>query len=159
MLVKKVSVKSSSSSRVSWSPVIMKFPKNFQLLLVYKNYGGKLALQQMSGPRSSIKVPFGQMAKCEYTKFAPKADGEVSEYLNCYNNEGQKVQYNVNILNFLTAGVSPANQELAKLRTEQKLVLISHYMSLLTRSISFGLHRPELYTEQGFRKDGAGINE
>ena len=159
MLVKKVSVKASSSSRVSWCPIIMKFPKTLQLLLVYKNYGGKLSLQQMSGPKASSKVPFGQVAKCEYNKYAPNADGDVAEYLNFYNNEGQKVQYNVNILNFLTAGVKPAIQELAKLRTEQKLLLISHYMSLMTRSASFGLHRPELYHELGFRKDGAGINE
>ena len=73
------------------------------------------------------------MAKCEYSTFSPNADGEVSEYLNFYNCEGLKVKFNVNILNFLTAGVSPANQELAKLRTEQK---------------------PELYTELGFRRDG-----
>ena len=159
MLVKKVSVKASSSSRVSWCPVIMKFPKTLQLLLVYKNYGGKLSLQQMSGPTASVKVPFGQVAKCEYTKLAPNADGEVSEYYNFFNNEGQKVQFNVNILNFFTAGVNPANQELAKLRTEQKLLLISHYLSLMARSVSFGLHRPELNTELGFRKDGAGLNE
>jgi hypothetical protein len=157
-LVKKVSVKSSSSSRVAWCPMIMKFPKNLQLFLVYKNYSGKLSFQQLTGPRSNHKVPFGQVAKCEYTSIV-NSDGDVSEYFNFSNMEGQKVQFNVNILNFLTAGVSPVNQILAELRTEQKMVLISNYLSLLTKSVRFGLHRPDLYSELGFRLDGNGVTE
>ena len=135
---------------------MVKFPKNLQLLLVYKNWLGKLSFQVMSGGKANNKVPFGQVAKCEHTSSPPNEDGEISQYLNFENKEGLKVQYNVNILDVFTAGVSSFTQELAKMRSEGKLELIGLYLTMMTKSATFGLHRPGLYSELGFRTDGAG---
>ena len=157
-LVQRVSVKDSSASRVSWSPTFFKFPNNFQLLLVYKNYRGTLSFHSMTGARSTSRIPFGQVAKCEF--YCKKnTEGEMSQYLNFSNQEGQKVDFNMNILNFFTMGVSPINQALTQMKTDQKFDLICQYLNLVTRSKEFGLHRPDLHTEQGLRLDGSGVTE
>ena len=115
--MKKVAKKSSSSTRVAWGPIVIKFPKHLQLLLVYKNWLGKLSFQVMSGGRANHKVPFGQMAKCEHTSSQHDGDGEISQHINFENKEGLKVQYNVNILDVFTAGDSALTQELANVWT------------------------------------------
>ena len=43
------------------------------------------------------------------------------------NTEGQKVKFNVNILNLLKLGVTPVNQMMTDMITNDKLELMSHY--------------------------------
>ena len=124
MLMKKVAAKSSSSTRVAWGPIVIKFPKNLQLLLVYKNWLGKFSFQVMSGGRANHKVPLGQVAKCEPTSYQPNGDGEISQYLNFENKEGLKVQYNVNILDVFTAGDSALTRELANVWTPSPRIVL-----------------------------------
>ena len=131
-----------------------------QLLLAYKNYRGKISFQSLTGAnvQSNNRVPFGQVAKCEFYS-SKNSISEISEYFIFTNLEGQKIEFNLNFLNFLTAGVSPVNQIFQGLKTDGKFLLISHYISLLVRSNGFGLHRPDLHSELGFRIDGTGITE
>ena len=147
-----------STSRVSWCPTFFKFPKNLQLLLVYKNYRGTLSLHSMTGARSNNRIPFGQIAKCEFYR-KKDSEGEMTEYFTFSNVEGQKVDFSVGILNFFTAEVKPVYQALTQMRIEHKFDLICHYLNLATRSKDFGLHRPEIYSVLGFRLDGTGVTK
>ena len=69
------------------------------------------------------------------------------------------MEFNVNILNLFTLGVTPVNQMMTNMKTIKKLELLSHFLSLVTRSKEFGLHRPEMFSEEGFRLDGNGVTE
>ena len=65
----------------------------------------------------------------------------------------------INIFNIFMEDTHEFNQLLAKLRTEGKLELMAHYITLIARSEGFGGYNQENLSVEGFKLDGTGVTK
>ena len=65
----------------------------------------------------------------------------------------------INIFNTFMEDTHEFNQLLAKLRTEGKLELMAHYITLIARSEGFGGYDQENLSVEGFKLDGTGVTK
>ena len=142
--------------RSKWCPSVQKYGEGYEFTLKYQNSRGVLSPYSSCAQNVKIKTPWGPPESC--IADTNKNNGITESFLR-FTRRGESVMFFLSSLYSMAESVNSLSQKVQALVTAKKLDLLADFFSLLNRSVKFCKHHPEIFTVDGLRKDGLGIQE
>ena len=142
--------------RSKWCPSVQKYGEQFEFTLKYLNSRGVLSPYSSCAQNVQVKTPWGPPDSCIADVSQNK--GTAENFLR-FTRRGENVMFFLSSLNSMAESVNALSQKVQALVTAEKYQLLANFFSLLNRSQNFCKYHPEIFTDEGFRKDGLGIQE
>ena len=142
--------------RTKWYPAVQKSGEEYEFFLKYRNSSGIMAPYSNSPQQHKVKVPWGPPSSC--CLGTSEVDGR-DEHFFRFSLGNSNVKFFASSLNPLAESVNPLSQTVQSMVTDGKLELLADYFSLLNQTVEFVRHHQGIFSEEGLRIDGEGIQE
>ena len=146
----------SKNSRSQWKPLVVKEGGTYDILIKIKHANGDTGLFCNSGPTAKVRDIWEAAVEFQVTKVE---SGELLDYVNVRNIVGLKHDFRADLMNLFIDSTAQFDRFCTKFVVEKKLDLLCLYFSVLTCSKDFTKYVEEENSEDGFRKDGEGLQE
>jgi hypothetical protein len=137
----------------SWFLFSSKVEDNYQFDIGYKTGTGKIGFYSSSPQSSSVKIPWGPPAKCEF--IVRKSGDSVVKEFKFANSRRETAAFDEVILNSLESGVNPFSQKIVSMCVKDHKKLLANYLSLVQHSAGFIHHRDLIHDQDGMMLDGS----
>ena len=130
-----------------WFIYVMKVENVYSVHLGYKNSKGFVSEYSCSKSNIPTKIPFGTPVQCEYIM---KKEAEESVGMMQFTSRKREVRdLKLKHLNCFEGGENAFSRRVTSMVIDKKENLLAQFLTLISRSKEFNLHREEIHSDDG----------